>query len=86
MVTSQAPVAHACNPSYSEGKEQEPIKVWSQPEQIVGDTLSQKYLSQKRAGEMAQGVGPWVQAPALQKKKKKKKRWLQNLMNKKIAR
>jgi hypothetical protein len=32
--------------------------VGSQPEQIVGKTLSQKNPSQKRAGEVTQGVGP----------------------------
>jgi hypothetical protein len=34
------------------------IVVWSQPGQIVRKTLSQKNLSQKRAGGMSQGVGP----------------------------
>jgi hypothetical protein len=32
--------------------------VQSQPGQIVCETLSQKTLSQKRAGGAAQGVGP----------------------------
>jgi hypothetical protein len=34
------------------------IVVWSQPGQIVREILSQKNLSQKRAGGVAQGVGP----------------------------
>jgi hypothetical protein len=34
------------------------IVVRSQPGQIVCETLSQKYPSQKRAGVVAQGVGP----------------------------
>jgi hypothetical protein len=34
------------------------IKVQSQPEQIIFKSLSQKILSQKRAGGVAQGVGP----------------------------
>jgi hypothetical protein len=34
------------------------IKVQSQPEQIICKSLSQKILSQKRAGGVAQGVGP----------------------------
>jgi hypothetical protein len=33
------------------------ISVRSQPEQIVLETLPQKNLSQKRAGEVAKGVG-----------------------------
>jgi hypothetical protein len=32
--------------------------VQSQPWQIVQETLPQKILTQKRAGEVAQGVGP----------------------------
>jgi hypothetical protein len=31
---------------------------WSQPGQIVGETLSQKNPSQKKEGGVAQGVGP----------------------------
>jgi hypothetical protein len=34
------------------------IAAQSQPGQIVCKTLSQKYSSQKRAGGVAQGVGP----------------------------
>jgi hypothetical protein len=34
------------------------ITVQSQPGQIVCKTLSQKNLHKKRAGEVAQGVGP----------------------------
>jgi hypothetical protein len=37
-------------------QEPEIIKVWSQPEQIVPETLSQKYSIQNRAGRMAQAV------------------------------
>jgi hypothetical protein len=46
--------------------------VQSQPGKIVGKTLSQKNPSQKRAGGVAQGVGPELK-PQYQKKKKKKK-------------
>jgi hypothetical protein len=50
-------VAHACNPSYSEGRNQEGLG--SKPTgQIVCETLSQKYPSQKRAGGLAQDEGP----------------------------
>jgi hypothetical protein len=34
------------------------ITVQSQAEQIVYETLSRKYLTQKRSGGMDQGVGP----------------------------
>jgi hypothetical protein len=34
------------------------IQIQSQPGQIICKTLSQKSPSQKRAGRMAQGVGP----------------------------
>jgi hypothetical protein len=44
------------------------IMVQSQPGQIVCETLSWKYPSQKRAGEMAQGEGPEFK-PQYRKKK-----------------
>jgi hypothetical protein len=46
-------VAHTCNPSYSGG-------LWfkANPRQIVCETLSPKNPITKRAGEMAQVVGP----------------------------
>jgi hypothetical protein len=50
-------VAHACNPSYSRGRDQED-RVSKSAGQIVCRILSQKNPSQKRAGGMAQGVGP----------------------------
>jgi hypothetical protein len=34
------------------------IEVQSQPEQIVGETLSPKTLHKNRAGRVAQGEGP----------------------------
>jgi hypothetical protein len=34
------------------------ITIHSQPKQIICETLSQKHPSQKRAGGVAQGVGP----------------------------
>jgi hypothetical protein len=45
------------------------IAVGSQPRKIVCKILSQKYLSQKRAGRVAQGEGPEFK-PQYQKKKK----------------
>jgi hypothetical protein len=43
---------HACNPGYSEGRDQE-IAVQSQHKQIVPEILSQKHSSQKRANAVA---------------------------------
>jgi hypothetical protein len=49
--------AHACNPSYSGGRDQEDRS--SKPaEQLVHETLSQKNPSPKRAGGVTKGVGP----------------------------
>jgi hypothetical protein len=47
------------------------IVVQSQPGKTVCETISQKNLSDKRAGGMAQGVSPEFK-PQYQKKKKKK--------------
>jgi hypothetical protein len=44
------PVAPACNLSR--------IAVWSQPRQIVHETLSQNNPSQQRDGKVAKGAGP----------------------------
>jgi hypothetical protein len=46
-----------CNPMYSGGRDQEAHSL-NQPRQIVHETLPQKNPSQKRAGGVAQGVGP----------------------------
>jgi hypothetical protein len=50
-------VAHAYNPSYSGGRDQEDHGSKPAPS-IVHETLSRKYLTQKRAGGVAQNVGP----------------------------
>jgi hypothetical protein len=62
------PVAHACNPSYSGGRDQEDRD--SKLGQIVHKTLSRKTPSQERASGVAQGVRLKVQTSVLQKKKK----------------
>jgi hypothetical protein len=46
------------------------IVVRSQPEQIVCENLSQKNPTKKRAGEVAQGVGPEFKLQYCEKKKK----------------
>jgi hypothetical protein len=51
------PVAHACNPRYLGGKDQEDCS--SKPaRQIVCETLSQKTHHKKSSDGVAQGVGP----------------------------
>jgi hypothetical protein len=63
-------VAHTCNPSYSGGREIRRIVVRSQPGQIVRDSLSQKKNpSQKKAGGVAQDVGPEYKPQYNQEKK-----------------
>jgi hypothetical protein len=68
----QLVVAHACNSSYSGGRDQEDRS--SKPNvfhrQIVFETLSQKNPSQKRAGGVAQGVGSEFRPQYCKKKKK----------------
>jgi hypothetical protein len=48
------------------------VEVQSQPGQIVQETLSYKNTSQKRAGGVAQGVGPEFKPQYCIKKKRKK--------------
>jgi hypothetical protein len=69
------PVAQACNPSTQEAKIRK-IVVQSQPGEIVLETLSLKNPSQKRAGGVAQGIGPEFKHQCRKKKKKKKKKTL----------
>jgi hypothetical protein len=61
------PMVHACNPSYSAGRDQE---VPSQPRQIVLQTLSRKNPSQKRVDGVVQGVSPEFKPQDCKKKKK----------------
>jgi hypothetical protein len=69
-------VVHACNPSYSGGKDQK-ITVWSQPRANIWETLSQKKPSQKRGASSCKStclasMRLWVQTPVLLKKERKK--------------
>jgi hypothetical protein len=65
-------VTHACNPGYSEGRDQE--DGGSKPAwEIVHETLSRKYLTQKRADGMAQGVGPEFKSQYCKKQKQTNK-------------
>jgi hypothetical protein len=64
----QAPVVHACSPSYSGGRDQEDQSS-KQAGQIVGEILTQIHTSQKRAGRVSQAVGPEFKAQYWEKKK-----------------
>jgi hypothetical protein len=68
----QAPVAHACNPSYSGGRDQEDRG--SKPA-WVNSSLdpNSKILNTKRAGGMAQGEGPEFKPQYCKKKTEKEK-------------
>jgi hypothetical protein len=66
-------VAHAYNPSYSQAEIRR-ILVQSQHGQIICETLSRKNPLQKRAGRVAQDIGPEFKLHH-GKKKKKKKMW-----------
>jgi hypothetical protein len=50
------PVAHACNPSYPGGRDQEDHSFWPAQTNSSLETLSCKYPTQKRAGKVAQVV------------------------------
>jgi hypothetical protein len=65
-------MAHACNPSYSGGRDQD--HSWSQPRQIVQETLSRKNPTEKRVSGVAQDVGPEFRPQYYKKKKKKKEK------------
>jgi hypothetical protein len=67
-------VAHGCNPSYSGGKDQEdhgsnPAQANSSRDLI----LEKKTITKKRAGGVAQDIGPEFKPQYRQKKKKKVK-------------
>jgi hypothetical protein len=62
-------VAHTCNPSYSGGRNQE-HPGWSQPRQIVHETLSWKNPITKKGWWRGLRCRPWVQTLVLREKKK----------------
>jgi hypothetical protein len=65
------PMAHACNPSYLGGREQEDCSLKPALANSSQDPIS-KNPSQKWAGGVAQGVGPKHHK---KKKKKKSRNW-----------
>jgi hypothetical protein len=70
MVCVGAPVvAHACNPSYSGGRDQEDHGL--KPAQANSPQEPISNSSQKRAGGVAQGVDPEFKPRTARKKKEK---------------
>jgi hypothetical protein len=63
-------VAHACNPSYSGGRDQEDHSSKSAQASSSQDPISKKIHKKKRVGGVAQGVGPEFK-PQYRKRKKK---------------
>jgi hypothetical protein len=57
VTLSRALIPHSCNPSYSGGRDQEDLGLKPDGANSLSDP-SQKNPSQKRAGGVAQGVGP----------------------------
>jgi hypothetical protein len=77
--TCGSPVAHICNPSYSGGRDQEdrgskPTRAHSSWDPILKDRTKQKKTHHsKRAGRVAEGVGPKFK-PQYRKNKTKQKK------------
>jgi hypothetical protein len=60
LKNGQQPMAHACNPSYSGGRDQEDCSLKPAWGKSLRDLISKKKKKshhQKRAGAVAQGVG-----------------------------
>jgi hypothetical protein len=55
---SQVLVAHACNPSYSGGKDQEDRGTKPARENSLRDPILKNPSEKKKAGGVTQGVGP----------------------------
>jgi hypothetical protein len=67
----RALVAHACNPSYSGGRDQEDNSLKPAQANSSMRPCLEKNPSQKRAGGVAQGVGPEFKPQYGEKKKKR---------------
>jgi hypothetical protein len=52
------PVAHTCNPNYSGGRDQEDCSSKPAQENSSQDPISKKTYHKKRAGGVAQSIGP----------------------------
>jgi hypothetical protein len=75
QILSQMSVAHACNPSYSRGREQEDHCSKSAWANSSRNPILKKNLRENRVGGVLQGEGPEFK-PSYCKKKKKKNLYL----------
>jgi hypothetical protein len=76
----QVLVAHACNPSYSGGRDQEYRNLRpAQANGLKGPILKKKNPSHKRASGKAQGEGPEFK-PQYHKKKKKERKKMKRML------
>jgi hypothetical protein len=66
------PVAHACNPSYSGGRDQEDQALKPAWANSLQDPILKKNPSQKKGWWSGSRYRPWVQAPVLQTNKQNK--------------
>jgi hypothetical protein len=62
-------VAHACNPSYLGGRDQEDHGLKPAQASSSWDLISKKPITEKRAGVVAQGTGPEFKSQYHKKKK-----------------
>jgi hypothetical protein len=63
-------VTNACNPSYSGGRDQEDLGLKPAQANSSQDPISKKPITNKRADEVVQGVGPEFKPQYCKKKKK----------------
>jgi hypothetical protein len=68
----QVPVAHTCNPSYSGGKDQEDHGLKPAWANSLLDPILKNLEQKKRAGGVAQGVGPEFKPQYCEKGRKKR--------------
>jgi hypothetical protein len=72
----QALVAHACNPSFSVGRDQEDCGSKIAWANSLQDPISKKHITKKRVGGVAQGIGPEFKPQYQQKKEKPVCSWV----------
>jgi hypothetical protein len=70
-ITSQALVAHSCNPSYSGGRDQEDHSSKPAWANSLRSYRENTHHPKKRAGGVAQGIGLGFKPQYCQKKKKR---------------
>jgi hypothetical protein len=77
MLSSREPMAHACHPSYSGGRDME-----DRDSKPVQENRSQDPISKKPFTEKGWLEWPWIQNPVLQNKQTNKKCFLRGVSDK----